>query len=192
MNNLTKPQNEIQKTSSLSLAERLKAVKSFNSSIVLLLDISGSMCSDVEPGQSRLDTLKKIVTSLVGKPRLIAFNNFAVEIIDVNLLEARGGTHMSRAIICAKELGFKSAIMLTDGDASRSDEELAINEVKDFNLQIMYIGSGEKPEFLNRLATKGFATKEDLTKPKELTEKIQLLLGAGGDETNKTNKPICL
>jgi hypothetical protein len=56
----------------------------------------------------------------------------------------------------------------------------------------MYIGSGEKPEFLNSLATKGFATKEDLTKPKELTEKIQLLLGAGGDETNKTNKPICL
>jgi hypothetical protein len=43
----------------------------------------------------------------------------------------------------------------------------------------MYIGPGEKPDFLDKLAalSGGFATKEDLTKPKLLADKVTKLLG---------------
>jgi len=185
MNELTKRDNN------LSLAERLKERK-LGKKTCLLLDISGSMCALIEPEHRAIDALRNIVQGIVGNLVCITFNSQARLGTKNDIPEPSGGTVMSNAINLAKDQGFKEAIMITDGKDNSYDEEAALLATENFNLRIMYVGPGEKPEFLDKLAKKAgsFCTVEDLKKPKELTSKIQLLLADGNSETKKG--PICL
>jgi hypothetical protein len=145
------------------------------------------MYSDVEPGKSKIEALRDIVTNIECSA-IYAFNDTCVKIDKDNIPNPSGGTYMANAFKYVKAEGFHDALLLTDGEAN--DKDAALSEVgDDFKVQIMYIGAGPKPDFLNQLAAKAgsFCTIEDLKKPKELTEKVQLLLGAG-----KNEGPICL
>ena len=163
-------------TMSLTLKERLSLKKN---QPVLLLDVSGSMALTIEIGHRRIDALREIVRQF-NSPK-IAFSDSAKVVVDVPA--PSGGTYMSKAIDLAKSLGHKSGVIITDGANSSSDEQAALSAVKDFALQIIYVGVGEAPAFLHKLAAKGcgFCTVENLKNPKQLTEKIQLLLNPGNE-----------
>jgi len=177
--NITKQNNEIaQQTNNLTLKERLQLKKSNR---VLILDISASMNEEIEPGRSKITALREIVNSIPGNPPTIAFNNTAIEIDKSNIPNPRGGTMMTNALILAKSKGFKNILMITDGDAS--DKRLTLLEAEGLNIQIMYVGCGPRPKFLDELGSS--CTTEDL-RSKELGTKIQLLLGSGGEVKSKT------
>ena len=185
--------NELEKqNTSMTLVERLKARTVALGNKVLILDMSGSMHSDVEPGLSKIQALKDIVSSISGNPSIIVFNSSA-HVADKNSIgEPTGNTYMAEAFQLAKDQGFKSALLITDGIANDPTE--ALIEAVGLNIQIMYVGAGNKPKFLDDLAAQsgGFCTKENLKldAQKELSTKIQLLLGDGKEETKKG--PICL
>jgi predicted metal-dependent peptidase len=169
---------EIQRNSNqnLTLKERLEIRK--NSS-VLLLDISGSMSYDLEPGHRKIDALQDIVKSLKTKPIIYTFSS-GVQLADMtNPMVPTGGTRLGHALEYLKDKGHKKVVVITDGMVD--DPGLCLELVNYFSLQVLYVGLGDPPEFLEKLAKMGgnFCTKEDLSKPKELTGKIQLLLGEG-------------
>ena len=183
--------NEIQQNEkkSLTLSGRL-ALKRYSGAPAILCDTSGSMWTDVEPGQSRIDVLRSIVKELTNA--LIMVFNSDAKIADKNSIpDPLGGTYISKALQLAKDNGILNVILLTDGENEISDNTITLEIAKGMNIRIMYIGSGERPEFLNKLANQSgsFATTEDLKKPKEIKEKIQLLLGDGKQEKKGT---ICL
>jgi len=176
---ITKQNDKIKRTanSNMTLLERYKS-RQLSKNIAIILDLSSSMNCHVEPGQSRLDVMKQILKSLrLSNSKIYGFNDDAFVVQDITTLKANGLTYMSKAFELVKNHGFKDALLLTDGFPSDADD--ALQSVKGLNLKIMYIGSGDKPEFLDRLAAVcgSFCTVEDLTRPKELTTKIQLLLG---------------
>jgi hypothetical protein len=175
----------MQQISGLTLSEKLKIKRKK----LLIIDISGSMNEEIEPGVTKTDAVKDIVKSIIGNK--IVFNSEA-RLLDVNeeIPNPSSGTVMSKAFKLAKSLKYKEAIMLTDGNDASYDQEIALDEVGEgmLKLQIMYIGAGERPAFLDKLAAKagGFCTTEDLKMTKELETKLQLLLGSSD------TGPICL
>ena len=162
---------------SLSLKERLQLKKSNK---VLLLDYSGSMSSDCEPGISKIQALRDIVSKLSGI-RIIAFNDIAWILDNINATP-RGGTYMSKAILYAQSMNYKQAVMVTDGEDAFCDQNAALEAVKDFQLQILYVGPGPRPEFLDKLGSK--CTTESLSRPQELEGKLRLLLEDGQERKN--------
>lgn len=179
--------NELSKTknSNLTLTQRMTIKKS---QPVLLLDVSGSMNEEVEPGRRKIDALQDVVkNSFSGN--IYAFNTTCNKVSKNQIPSPYGGTCMSQAIKACKSSGYRKIVMITDGNCDSWDEQLTIEECKNIELQILYIGFGEKPDFLNRLAksTNGFCTKEDIRETKEISDKLTLLLeGPKGDNT------ICL
>lgn len=184
----TVPQSTKQ-ISGLTLSEKLKIKRKK----LLIIDISGSMNEEIEPGMTKIDAVRDIVKSIIGNK--IVFNS-AAALLDINeeIPDPSGNTIMSKAFKLAKSLKYKEAIMLTDGNNVSYDQEIALNEVGEgmLKLQIMYIGTGERPAFLDRLAAKagGFCTTEDLKMTKELETKLQLLLGSS--DVSLSKNPICL
>lgn len=198
MNELEKKTNEISQNATRgSLSERLKAKQiNFNNlDKILILDGSTSMNSDVEPGKSKWNALKDVVKFMKGKAILFGHEARVLDLNEVSKINLATGksTKMGLAFLKAKELGYKNVLMLTDGEAS--DREFALNAIEGLNVQIMYIGAGERPEILNELAKKSgsFATTEDLKSTAALSTKIQLLLNPG-NKSNESNNlgPICL
>jgi Mg-chelatase subunit ChlD len=175
---MTANENQIQKqtNSNLSLSERLKANR-VSSDACLLLDCSSSMNCEVEPGTSRMQALRNIVQSLIRQPKCIAFNDYCQPCTKNTIPNPGGGTHMARAFEYMKAEGITKAVMITDGEAN--DKTAALESVKGLLVQIMYVGSGQKPAFLDELAraSGGYCTKQDLSKPKEIQNKIQLFIG---------------
>lgn len=178
MNELTKEDNK-----NLTLKERLE-MRKLSRKTCLILDISASMNSYIEPGMSKISALRDIVSGIRGNPICIMFSTEARIGDKDHIPDPRGCTNMSPAFVLAKDQGFKEALMITDGEAS--DRERALKVVEGLKLQIMYVGAGPAPDFLNQLASKAgsFCTIEDLKKPKELTNKIQLLLDSGNKKGN--------
>lgn len=173
--------------SSLSLSQRMKIKKN---SPVLLLDTSSSMTAYLEGETRRIDALRSIVSSLKVTGAIYSFNDRCSPCLKDAIPTPAGGTMMSQAFNYLKSQGHKKVIMITDGEAL--DKGAALSSVVGLELQVMYVGTGEVPDFLNQLVTASggsFCTKEDLTLPKELGEKIQLLLEAGKQDAGGT---ICL
>lgn len=184
------PENQLQQStpSGLSLKDRLKLTRN---QPALLLDISGSMQSDCEPGLTKIQALRDIVSNLKGNHKVYAFNTSCHPCLKTAIPDPTGGTYMAGAFDALKQQGIRSVVMITDGEAQ--DKQAALDAVKGLTLQIMYVGPGQKPSFLDELAKAGnggFCTVEDLKQQKELTEKITLLIeGCSG---NEQRGPICL
>ena len=159
----------------MSLVERLKAKKSIaiTGDAALILDISGSMNSDCEPGKTKMQALRDVIGGLQGDPAVIIFS-YDARLATKNTipLHGTGGTCMAKAINLAKSQGFQRAVMITDGEANDPNE--TIEAVRNFDLKILYVGPGPKPPFLDRISKD--ASQEDLKAQKNLTAKVQLLL----------------
>lgn len=172
---------------SLTLAERLKKKRTINERC-LLLDTSGSMNSYCDRITTKIEALKKILSSLKCK-HMYAFSSFARRYKINENLYAAGGTNLYPALLLMKEDKQKEGIIITDGAIQDQDLTLKfLEENPDVKLQVIYVGPKDyKPSFLDTLAEKtgGLCTVEDLASPKELAEKITLLLGSGKeDETS--------
>jgi hypothetical protein len=163
----------------LSLKERLK-LKSRQPA--LILDISGSMNSDCEPGHSKIDALRSIVNNIKVFPPTYVFNSEPQKLKDRKVPKPRGGTVMSRVLDLVKKNGHKKVIMITDGECNNWDKENALEAVKGIELSVLYVGAGPKPEFLDQLVNAGkggYCTQEDLSRPLEIEGKLTLLLESG-------------
>ena len=178
-NELEKTNQKIQKpqTSNLTLAQRLQLNKIAKA---LLLDVSGSMMSECEPGCSRIEALRNIVSNLPAVGRIFAFNNSCHPCLKDAIPNPSGGTFMANAFEHIKAKGISQVVLITDGEAN--DKANALASVVGLTVEILYVGPGDTPEFLLKLAKVAggkVCTKEDLSKQKELTGKLTLMLEAG-------------
>lgn len=183
------PSQELEKQSEqhLTLSEKL-ALRRSNSDYVLLLDTSGSMSTDIEPEVSRISALRKIVQDLSTNPKMFFFESHFGECTKETIPVPAGCTYLAPLILHLKSIGVTKAIVITDGEMT--DQLNTLDACKDFQLKIMYVGSEQRPEFLDKLAAQsgGFATTEDLKAQKQLTNKIQLLLDFGSSKESEKER----
>lgn len=154
----------------------------------VLVDVSYSMAesvgSDYESGQSlsRHDVVQKVMKDTVEPMglRIFWFSHGFGQAEDGMLPDPHSGTDMTGAFKRMKDLGIKHIVLLTDG---RPDEEAsALQEGKDCQFDIIYIGPKPVPNFLLKLGKlKGNSFQDvDMIKSgagKELGSKIKALLG---------------
>lgn len=137
-------------TQGLSLVERLKLQKN---TPALLLDISGSMNCYGEGGEKRrIDSLRDIVSSLTNTGKVFSFNDACHPCLKDAIPNPTGNTYLSIAFEKLKQQGIKSIILITDGEAN--DKPQALDSVENLQLQILYVGHGDTPDFLKQLAAK--------------------------------------
>jgi hypothetical protein len=162
--------------SHLTLSERLRVRRN---TTTLLVDTSGSMASDCEPGLSKIQALRNVVAGISGSPIVFWFADAFGQCDKDSIPDPTGCTYAAPALQHLRDLGYCRLVLITDGDIS--DKERTLEAAKGMNIKCMYIGAGARPEFLDKLANMcgGYATTNDLTQQKLLTEKIQLLLNAG-------------
>jgi len=168
--------NELQqqKDNNLTLVEKLRLKKRQSSNAALLLDVSYSMSTDVEPGIPKIQALRETVSGLHTDREMFWFSSDFGSCTKDTIPNPMGGTNLSGLLKHIKEKGYKSCIILTDGDIS--DKAETLRSKGELNIKVMYIGAGPRPAFLDQLASSGIATTEDLKQTKQLTEKVQLLL----------------
>lgn len=176
-----------QTSTGLSLKDRMKQK---DSAPTLLLDTSGSMHSECEPGTSRIAALRNIVANIKGSPKIYSFNDICVPCLKNAIPEPCGGTWLSRALQTLLDKNIKKILLLTDGEAQDQFQSLEFVKAHGIAVQVMYIGPGSVPKFLEDLASAAggsMCTQEDLSKTAELEGKITLLLEAGN-----MGGPVCL
>ena len=59
-------------------------------------------------------------------------------------------TYLGRAFKQLKKDGHKSIVLITDGEAT--DPEDALEEAKDLQVEVFYVGPAPQPKFLSKLA----------------------------------------
>jgi len=170
--NADKPNN-----TSLSLKQRL-AMR--DKQPVLLLDTSYSMTEDCEPGCSRITALRNIVANLTTSPKIYWFNDTCGPCLRDAIPTPCGGTWLHRALEVMLDKKINNILLLTDGEAQDKERVLSLLATHpELKIQVMYIGPGDTPEFLNKVATGGMATKENIADQQLLTDKLTLLLDSG-------------
>lgn len=160
----------------LTLAQKLRLKKQQG---CLLLDISSSMASEIEPGHSKLQALKDIVEGLsIASAYIFSSSIRKVAKSAIPSVHSGGGTNMAGALNTLKLEGHKKIVMITDGQPD--NQATVLEAVQGIELRILYVGPEPKPKFLDELAKAGasFCSQEDLKLTKELTDKVQLLLGS--------------
>ena len=132
----------------------------------------------IEPNRSRIDALRSIVEDLKVTYETYAFSTYINKIDQKHIPSPNGGTRLGHALDQLLHNNRKKVVLITDGEAE--DPARCLELAKNFELAIMYVGSGDRPQFLDDLANAahGTCSTEDL-RQKELTEKITLLLGSG-------------
>lgn len=138
----------------LSLAERAAAALGkpipVQEKVCLLLDVSGSMSDQVQPGgRAKIDALRDIVRTLTA-PHIYAFARACKRINRETIPEPDGGTRLDLAFARIKSNGMTRAVLITDG--LPDDEDAAIREARGLALEIFYVGPAPRPDFLDRLA----------------------------------------
>lgn len=143
----------------------------------LLLDVSGSMAEECEPGRSKWDALQALMPSLaVFGVRVFAFANSCVSMSVAGLPRPGGGTEMGAAFRTVKAHGAHNIVLVTDG--LPSDEADAIRAAAGLKVDIFYVGPAPRPAFLDRLAraTSGSAHSANLAAPRKIVAPIRALL----------------
>lgn len=150
------------------------------SATALLLDVSGSMAEDCEPGRTKIEALREIVPT-VGAAAMYAFAD-AVSRIHSSAIPGPGGqTMMAPVFRRAKRDKHQSVVLITDGCATDPEAEV-LDAAVGLHLDIFYVGPAPKPDLLDKLAKQcgGQAHQASLRKTKELAVAIRGLLGPGG------------
>lgn len=191
MNELTK-KDKVE----LTFAEKLDLIRNRKNRPALLLDCSGSMSSELEPGNSKINALRTIALGLpLAGVDIYKFDSSVTKVPFDRIksaLQASGGTNMAAAFQACKVDGHNTAIVITDGQPDSAEQALAAS--KDLKLEIIYVGSGQRPDFLDRLAQQsgGHSFTGSLKETKELGKKIMGLLGSGSEDDKDKRGPICL
>ena len=176
----------------LTLSEKLKLRRS-NTGTVLLLDVSSSMSEEIEPERSKYKALCEIISGLNNNPKMYYFSDTYGECTKESIPRPNGMTYLSPLLEYLKSTAITQAIVITDGDMT--DKINTLNSSIGMNLKIMYVGTGLRPAFLDKLANQcgGWASTEDLKiqSQKALTEKIQLLICSGNEQIDRGGS-ICL
>jgi hypothetical protein len=143
----------------------------------LLLDTSGSMDEECEPGVPKIAALRQLVTQLPAV-QTYAFASGCRRIEPSQIPDPFGSTNMAGAFDCVKSDGYASAVLITDGEPD--DDAAALESARGLTLEIFYVGPPPKPAFLDELAalTGGQAHSGDLRRSgrQELETKIRGLL----------------
>jgi hypothetical protein len=115
----------------------------------LLLDTSGSMVEECEPGVSKIQALRTLVKKLPTCPVYIFADK--VQRIEASAIPAPDGwTNMALAFDRIRQDGYLSAVLITD--ALPNDPQLALKSAAGLALEIFYVGPSPKPAFLDQLA----------------------------------------
>jgi hypothetical protein len=131
---------------------------------VVIVDVSGSMASQLESGQSKISflvsTLKKI---LEGNEIILAFSSDTslVDIKNLDALEASGNTDLELAIIHAANYKPKSTLVISDGLPDDKDKALQAAKMLTGVINTLYIGIDSNKEaisFMKDLARFGCGT----------------------------------
>lgn len=164
-----------QENNNLSLIDKLRLKRKRP---CLILDRSGSM-SGVLEGGTKIGVLRDLVSNLSTVPKMYQFSSTVEPYKMGDPIVASGSTKMNLAFEYVKDQGHTKAILITDGIPDNWEDALLASE--GLHIEILYIGPEPKPDFLDLLATRsgGYCTQEDLNNPKQLTERIQLLLESG-------------
>jgi hypothetical protein len=168
----------------LSLAERAAAALGRPAppepeKVCLLLDVSGSMGEEAEPGRTKIDALREIVRGL-NAPQIYAFSRVCRKVAREDIPDPSGGTALHVAFAKIKSHRIARAVLITDGIPD--DEDAAIREAAGLSLEIFYVGPAPKPPFLDRLtraAKQGSAAHMESLRSdgkKALSAKVQLML----------------
>jgi hypothetical protein len=156
-----------------TLAERLQNKQhKRQEDTCLLLDVSGSMQNMLLTGEKKIDALKIIIRDFPNV-RQFSFSDDCEERPPTN---AQGGTNMANAFNVVKEAGLRHCILVTDG--LPDSRQNALRAATGLRIDIIYVGPLPPPQFLRDLAlrAKGALSVENLSIPKQLKEKIYLLL----------------
>ena len=147
---------------------------------VMLLDISSSMNGPSEdPKVTRIEALRKLVVDMKLMPGQTVYTfSYLAERCDPNHIpEPSGGTNLTGAFKKLKEDGHKSVVLITDGEPD--NPKAALEEAKGFSgLEIFYVGSGQQPSFLKKLAKAGGGSSCQVSMDAQLSATIQKLLTA--------------
>ena len=150
-------------------------------STCLLLDVSGSMAEDCEPGRSKIDALREIVPTL-NCAAVYAFADDVNKCRPAAIPGPAGQTYMSRAFQRAKTDGHAACVLITDGIPTEP-EAAVMRAAAGLHIEIFYVGPAPKPAILDKLARagQGRAHKASLKRntKKQLAVKIRALLGPG-------------
>lgn len=160
---------------SSSFAEILASRKAVTTRC-LLLDCSGSMELKCRDGKQRIEHLREMVSEFEAE-RKFAFSSHCEEVSDIPY--AHGGTAMDLAFETIKAAGVSHAVIVTDGQPD--NEESALKAAQGLKLDILYVGDGDPPKFLQRLATLtgGKFGVENLERQKQLASLVKGLLTGG-------------
>lgn len=138
----------------------------------LLVDVSGSMLEDCEPGKMKITAVKQICRDFPGVRQF----SFSMECKEEPPDRALGSTNLAGAFIFIKEKGITHCVLITDGYPDSETD--AMIQAKGLTIDIIYVGPPPAPQFLARLAqaTGGQYGSGNLTQTKAIEQKLQLLL----------------
>jgi hypothetical protein len=146
----------------------------------LMLDVSGSMAEDCEPGRAKIDALRDLVAGLKADT-IYAFDHRVTLTTAHAIPDPGGATIMAGAFCRARKDGHLSAVLITDGLPTDPEADV-LRAAAGIHLDIFYVGPAPKPAFLDRLAAacRGRAHQANLRKQAQpqLQQRIRGLLVA--------------
>lgn len=161
-----------------------KAAPSLPGAPALVLDYSESMDWRTSNGERRIDALRQVVAG-IRRNRTIPMIAFGddVEIVD-EIPEPSGSTPLARAIDEGGRRNFDHLIVISDGEPDSRGRALAAARGFRGRIDFVYVGpeDPEAREFMRNLAatTGGTQFSGDLSRTEELSNRVRMLLGSGG------------
>jgi hypothetical protein len=139
----------------------------------LLLDTSGSMSEECEPGVSKIQALRRLAGKLPAAVTY-AFASDTQQIRAAAIPDPDGSTDMALAFDRIRQDGYQSAVLITDG--LPDDQTQTLRSAIGLSLEIFYVGPPPKPAFLDQLAaiTGGQAHTADLSRKGSQQLEVQI------------------
>jgi hypothetical protein len=148
---------------------------------LILVDRSGSMCSNAIGGLTRIECVRKALAPFKGRAHVLAFDN-RVEEVDCDAIpDPRGSTYVARALSHALSLEPLHVLVMCDGCPTDSYEKIfdvASQVAQQCIIDTLYIGppnSIDAIAFMKKLAEVGHGRYSAF----DLSEQSPLLLSAG-------------
>lgn len=160
-----------------------------NAEIVVLLDVSGSMCDhDTPSGRSRHDVaedeLVKLQNENEGKVALICFSDDVIPCPDGRPIRMNGLTNLAKGLLSIKGIdGTKlKIVVISDGEPDSEYEALKVASTFKTKIHTIHIGSEydrRGRDFLQLLASKTGGKSFKSQEIGKLKKEVEILLLAG-------------